>query len=413
MRSILSRVWLILLCRVLMSAGYSLAFPYFAVYLSQERSVSLELIGAAMAASLLVSALAQILGGRAADKLGRRPVMLGGVLARAIFILALAFAVRAGSSFVLLMALHFAGSFAAGFFDSSSDAWVSDWFSESERLQAFSWLRTGGNLGWALGPALGGLLMNGAGYAALFFWTAAVYAVCFVLLWAMLRESHAGPSAVAAAAGAPAGLTQAVGDSKLWILGAGTVLIGVVMSQLITPLSLYAVDFLRLSALQLGLLFSLNGAIVVLFQIPLSRLGRGVKLSVFLCGGCLLYAVGYASLSVMARPDLIALAVAVVTFGEISVSPALNAVAANLASEETRGTYLGALRFFRQIGWAVGPWLGGLGLARWGGAFPCPYWLMVGACAVAATAVFARLRARLSEREEGMAPEFSAAPEAA
>ena len=67
MRSILSRVWLILLCRVLMSAGYSLAFPYFAVYLSQERSVSLELIGAAMAASLLVSALAQILGGRAAQ----------------------------------------------------------------------------------------------------------------------------------------------------------------------------------------------------------------------------------------------------------------------------------------------------------------------------------------------------------
>ncbi|HVA65888.1 MAG TPA: MFS transporter [Elusimicrobiota bacterium] len=411
MRSILSRVWLILLCRVLMSAGYSLAFPYFAVYLSRERSVSLELIGAAMAASLLVSALAQILGGRAADKLGRRPVMLGGVLARAAFILALAFAVRAGSSFVLLMALHFAGSFAAGFFDSSSDAWVSDWFPESERLQAFSWLRTGGNLGWALGPALGGLFMSGAGYAALFFWTAAVYAVCFVLLWTMLQESHA--SGVAAVPDARTGMTQAIGDSKLWILGAGTVLIGVVMSQLITPLSLYAVDFLRLSALQLGLLFSLNGAIVVLFQIPLSRLGRDVKLSVFLCGGCLLYALGYASLSVLARPDLIALAIAVVTFGEISASPALNAVAANLASEETRGTYLGALRFFRQIGWALGPWLGGLGLARWGGAFPCPYWLMVGVCAVAATAVFARLRSRLSEREEGVASRFTAAPEAA
>jgi len=411
MRSILSRVWLILACRVLMSAGYSLAFPYFAVYLSRERGFALEIIGAAMAASLLVSALAQILGGRAADKLGRRPVMLGGVLARAAFILALAFAVRAGSGFVLLMALHFAGSFAAGFFDSSSDAWVSDWFSESERLQAFSWLRTGGNLGWALGPVLGGLLMNGAGYAALFFWTAAVYAVCFLLLWAMLRESHAGQSAVAVRSRPEA--AEAFRDSKLWILGAGTVLIGVVMSQLITPLSLYAVDFLRLSALQLGLLFSLNGAIVVLFQIPLSRLGRGVKLSVFLCGGCLLYALGYASLSVMARPDLIALAVAVVTFGEISVSPALNAVAANLAAEETRGTYLGALRFFRQIGWALGPWLGGLGLARWGGAFPCPYWLMVGACAVAATAVFAWLRSCLSEREEGVAPQFPAAPEAA
>ncbi len=411
MRSILSRSWLILFCRVLMSAGYSLAFPYFAVYLSRQRSFSLEMIGAAMAASLLVSALAQILGGRAADQMGRRPVMLGGVGARALFILGLAFAVRAEAGFAALVALHFAGSFAGGFFDASSDAWVSDWFSEDERLQAFSWIRTGGNLGWALGPVLGGFLMNGAGYAELFFWAAAVYAACLLFLAALLPESH--PVKSAADKSGEESLARAAGDSRLWMLGAGTILIGTVMSQLVTPLSLYAVDFLRMSAGQVGLLFSLNGAIVVLFQIPVSHFGRGVKLSFFLCGGCLLYALGYASLAAIVHPEMVAAAVAVVTCGEILVSPALNAVAANLAAEETRGTYLGALRFFRQIGWAVGPWIGGFGLTRWGGAFPCPYWLIIGACSVAAAGVFARLRAYLSEREEGLTPELKGVPEAA
>ena len=190
-------------------------------------------------------------------------------------------------------------------------------------------------------------------------------------------------------------------DRKLLILGLGTLLIGTVMSQLITPLSIYAVDFMGMSAAKLGFLFSINGAVVVLFQIPLAHWGQGKKLSVFLWGGSIFYALGYGYLSLAAGFGFAAAAVAGVTLGEIAVSPAMNAVAANLAGEETKGAYLGFVRFARQMGWAIGPVIGGWGLAFWGRLRPCPYWMLIGACALAAAVVYRSLGLRLSAREEG------------
>ncbi|MHB2026067.1 MAG: MFS transporter [Elusimicrobiota bacterium] len=395
-RSIFGRLWLILLCRVLISVGYSIAFPYFAVYLSRDRAFDLRLIGLVMGLSLVVSAIAQILGGLAADRLGRRRVMMGGMAARSLCILAMAISIEARAGLSTLMALHWLGSFAAGFFDSAADAWTADWFDEKARLKAFSWIRTGGNLGWALGPVLGGLGM-GKGYAGLFFWTAGIYAGCLVLLRTWLDESPHHPRRDLPAAQMLAHFL----DRKLLILGLGTLLIGTVMSQLITPLSIYAVDFMGMSAAKLGFLFSINGAVVVLFQIPLAHWGQGKKLSVFLWGGSIFYALGYGYLSLAAGFGFAAAAVAGVTLGEIAVSPAMNAVAANLAGEETKGAYLGFVRFARQMGWAIGPVIGGWGLAFWGRLRPCPYWMLIGACALAAAVVYRSLGLRLSAREEG------------
>lgn len=408
MKELARKIWIIIVCRILISAGFSLSFPYFAIYLHGARGIPMGWIGTFYAVSVLASALGSSVGGTLTDLWGRRPVMLGSLIVRALSIAWLALAVRADAGFLALAAVHILGSFIGAFFDPACAAWVTDRFSGYERVQAYSLGRTGGNLGWALGPALGGVWAAGD-YAGLFEWTAAVYLVAAVLVWLWVGESRPREHAAGAA------LFQEVAalyDPKLLRLCLGVLLLGTVMAHLIAPLSLHATSFLRLSDAQVGALFSLNGALVVLLQVAIIHWFRKERLTTMLGGGAALYALGYGAVGWATGFYALAAAMVVITLGENAVSPTMYALAGNLSGPRTRGRYMGALGLARNIGWALGPLAGGWGLQRWGELRPCPYWFLVAALACASGAVFLSLRDLIGAREEGLREETAQAASA-
>jgi len=179
-------------------------------------------------------------------------------------------------------------------------------------------------------------------------------------------------------------------------------LIAAVMAQLTVALAVHSVRYVGLSEAQVGLLFTLNGAVVVLTQTPISRSLGHMRLSAMLALGCLFYAAGYCWAGFAPGFALMAVAIAIVTLGEVTVSPGLQTLAANLAPERHKGRYLGFQGLALQLGAACGPLVGGLGLQvlspRW---TPAP-WLIIAALGVLAAFGFQRFGKELRPDEDGL-----------
>jgi MFS family permease len=132
-----------------------------------------------------------------------------------------------------------------------------------------------------------------------------------------------------------------------------------VVSQLIAPFSVYAVEIVGLSETQLGYLYTLNGLIVVFLQVPVTRLIGHYRLSSQIAIGALLYAIGYGMVGAMASFGYFAMAIVVVTLGEIAMSPASLTLTSRLAPKGRTGRYMGIFGFFVASGWSFGPLYGG------------------------------------------------------
>jgi len=392
-------LWILCLCQGLLTAGLALSFPFFALYLNKTRGVPMGWVGAFLSLSLLASAASHGWGGDLSDRLGRRRVMEAALWGRGLLTAALSAALWAQGPVWALVLLHMGASLVGFAFAPAARSWIADHSGPDERLHAYGWLRVALNLGWALGPALGGRLA-GWSYPGMFAATALVCGVCGLLTRA-LKEAGEAPRQPAAPFH-PADLFTAARDERFLRFSLYALLIGMVMAQMVVTLSVHAVTYAGLSDAQVGLLFSLNGLIVVATQNLVTRLIARGRLTTALTTGCLLYAAGYASVGFFSGLGALAASMTVVSLGEVTVSPSLQALMANLAPEGLKGRYVGFAGFMEQIGVALGPLLGGALQQSLSPRWPAAPWLAVCAVGLLAAAGFAQFARQLTPREEGL-----------
>ena len=270
----------------------------------------------------------------------------------------MAWAMARSSSVALLIVLRVLGGFCASFFDSGVRCWIASACPRRERLLGYGRLRVAVNVGWALGPALGGLMAERS-YALLFAVSAVACLACLGLLrWIVAEMPRLRPESRFSWRE----LASVTADRRFLGFCGHVVLIAAVMMQLTVALAVHSARYAHLTEAQVGLLFTINGVIVVLTQTPVTRGLSRARLTSVLAVGCLLYAAGYGWTGFATNFALMAAAVAVVTLGEITVSPSLQTLAANLAPDRLKGRYLGFLGLALALGSACGPLLGGLGL---------------------------------------------------
>ncbi len=388
-----------LLCagQTLQIAGLSLAMPYMALYLHRERALGMGRVGLFLAATMAATALGQAAGGRLSDALGRRRVMMASLVGRSAFTAALASVIHARAPLAAVAAAQMAGAFAGNLYFPAAQAWVADRYGRHERLEAFGWMSVATNLGWAMGPAFGGLFVA-LSYSAMFLASACVCLLCALYLSVALDADVPSASVAREASAGPL-------DARFAVLCGWAVALGAVTSQMVAPLSVHAVSVLGVPETRVGWLFSINGLMVVAFQAPLARLMRGRPITRMLAAGAVLYGLGYASVGSASGFAGLAAAIVVVTCGEMAVSPGMSTLTANLAGPGELGRYTGLTGFFNNVGCGLGPLLGGLGLQYLSPAHPALPWLLVAVVAAAIAAGFARFGAGLTSAENGFRPE--------
>ncbi|GAB4305178.1 MAG: MFS transporter [Candidatus Bipolaricaulota bacterium] len=366
-------LWVLVASQLITSAGFSIALPFISLYLHRDRGLAMTLVGAIALAHGLVSAVGRVVGGELADRVGRRPTVLGAVGGRVALFLGLTALVATDGPVWAIVAVYLAVRITGALAMSAITALVADSAGPGRRMEAYGLLRVGGNVGWAAGPAIGGYMASWLPYWTLFLTTAVITAGSFVLLARCARE----PGRAEGDRVMRGGFRELIADQRFAGFVALSLLVFVVAGQLVSTLSVFTVDRLGLTEAEFGGLLTLNGFLVVLFQYPLARALARLPRGWLLAAGSFLYGLGYLAFGwLRAYPALLG-AMVVVTLGEMVYAPNTLAVTADLAPPGRRGRYLGAFGLAETLGWSLGAFVGGALLD----AFPTSPLAMWGAVA--------------------------------
>ena len=364
--------------RVLSSVGFSIVIPFLGLYLHGTRGVPMTAVGGLFFIAALAGALGQVIGGELSDTRGRKFVLVLSQLIRAVAFVGLGVSVMLHAPFAVFVAFTSLSAIAGRMFEPPSGAMVADIAHGSNRAEYYGIIRIGGNLGWALGPALGGFLAA-LSYPTLFLIAAGVLLAAAAVMALKVEETsprhRKGAAVAAAAAPAPAipaegpaaasrfyglrDIVDAFRDRVFLRYCLVSLLLYTVMAQLIATLSVYAVEWAGLTKVQLGVLYTLNGLMVVFLQFPAVRLIGRMRLTSALALGAVFYGVGYGMMGLGRGFTLLAAGMFVTTMGEIVATPPSLNLVANFSSESTRGRYMGIFGLFNSFGWSIGPMVGG------------------------------------------------------
>lgn len=338
--------------------GGALIFPFFALYLTSKFGVGMADVGVLFATFSLSSFAGSTIGGALTDRFGRKGIIIFGLIASSISTLAMGVA----DSFQMFFVLAFFVGILTDVAGPAHQAMVADILPEDKRADGYGILRVAFNLSVTIGPAIGGLLAAKS-YLALFISDAAISLLTVVLIALFIPETkpEAHPDAPQ-----PTVFSSFAGYGKVLRDAAFMLFLGAVLLQVFTymnmntTLGVYLRNEHGTSEWHYGMLLSLNAAMVVFMQFPITRRIKNFPPMLMMALGTILYAVGFSMYGFVSAYFMFVTAMVIITIGEMIVSPVAQALIASFAPEDMRGRYMAVSGFSWGIPFAMGPYLAGL-----------------------------------------------------
>jgi len=162
--------------------------------------------------------------------------------------------------------------------------------------------------------------------------------------------------------------------------------------QMNTTLAVFLRDNYGVNEQGFSYILALNAAMVVLFQFPITRRVSRFRPLLVMTAGTLLYAFGFAMYGFASMYFFFLVAMAIITIGEMMVSPVGQAIVTQFAPEDMRGRYMAVFGFSWVIPFAIGPLMAGLVLDNLN---PNWLWYAAGVLGVVAAAAFYLLEQRV------------------
>ena len=330
LRALPPAAWILYLGMFLNKFG-SFVVPFLALYLTRL-GYTLPQAGLAIGAYGVGNFVASLLGGHLADTIGRRRTILLSLFSGAGTMLLLSQA----HSLPVIIALAALVGLAGEFYRPACSALLADLVPPEQRVTAFAAYRMAFNAGWAFGPATAGFLAT-KGYFWLFVGDAATTLLFGVVVLLALPRDTFQPRQENAWSEALGAIAR---DRLFQQAILASLFVAFVFMQMASTFSMFVTQ-LGFSASTFGLLISLNGALVVCCELPLTTLTRRFPARRVLATGYLLIGLGFA-LNAFARTLLELVAcILIFTLGEMIAMPVSNAYVANLAPSHLRGRYQG------------------------------------------------------------------------
>ncbi len=350
------QIYVMLALGLLFSFGRNLAFPYLAMYLTgKSASGGLEmdpsLVGFMLMVGGFASILALLLTGSLCDRFGRRKMMLLFVVPQVVLTAGYAYA----NLFTEFLMLYIMMSVLGAFYDPAHSAMVADLVQPGRREEVYGLSYMISNIGVVISPPIGGVIASASGYPVLFMYTTVFLAVGAVIVFVLIKESYSQsdrPSSVTLAQ-----LGGVFRDRLFVLFCLFAALTSVVYTQLYGLLSVYT-EYVGLPAYAFGVLFSVNGAMVVALQIPIRKAAMKIGSTKTFVIAQLFFAVGFTYFLVSRDFFQFLVGVVVLTLGEITFMPASSGFIANLSPVDMRGRYMALSGLFYGIGGSVGTMIG-------------------------------------------------------
>ena len=346
--------WVLIAGNFIDRLGTNLIMPFLAVYVLKRFNADMTQIGLILTVYSVAGIGGTFLAGAMADRFGRRAVMIIGLVVGAL--------ARVAMGLAASMQGLYAAALVAGFFGVVSwpamTAMLTDILPEPRRADGFGIQRVTVNLGWVLGPLIGGLLAPITGYLLLFILDALTSFVMAGIIFFLLPETRPEQAVGRPAetvGGSLGGYRLLACDGFFMAFMLVIILILSAYQQMYSTLSVYLVHYRNMAESFYGVLLTINAGMVVLVQFPITRWTSKRAPLLVMIAGTLMYLVGLTAYALVGTAALYMAAIAVVTLGEMLVTPTAQALVALLSPKDMRARYAAAFVFTWYIPQALAP----------------------------------------------------------
>lgn len=338
---------------VLINRAGSMVIMYMMLYLTQQIGVSVTTAGRIISIYGIGAIFGTLLGGWLSDVIGPQRVQLS-----SLFLTAVVFIVLAQLTDIYLIAgTMFMLSLVAEAFRPANSTAIAEVSPPEKRARAYALNRLAINLGFSIGPVIGGILAR-INYHYLFYVDALTCALAgFYLLFLYRRHGIAHQHHGKLISHARLPRHDAVYLSVLFLF----FIIGMIFFQLFNVWPLHLKKHYGFFESHIGPLLAINGLLIVLMEMPLvHRLERAQPMQI-IAVGALLICIGFGILPFGHSYLWTAFTVVIWTIGEMLCFPLTAAFIANRASDTNRGKYMGMYNFTFSASMvaapAVGAWI--------------------------------------------------------
>ena len=314
---------------------------------------------AALGAYGIGGVVGTLIGGVLADRLGARISTVFSMAGGAVLTVALLYMPNYALLFIVAVVLGTVSQV----FRPASATLLSELTPESRQVMIFAMYRFAVNVGTTLCPLIGfGLYYAGGHRYTLLFWAEGVVAVIYgaLALYALPRRDRAPKEPAAPGAKVKAdSLADVLRDRRYVLFLAAAFFNTLVYMQYLSTLPL-DIKAQHVALLWYTVAVALNGAIVIAFELPLTKISQHWPLKISIGSAFLLVGFGMASYGLPMGPAVVVFGTLIWTTGEIVGAPALFAYPAMAGPAQLKGRYIGSFQFVFAAGSALGPVIGGV-----------------------------------------------------
>lgn len=329
-------IWLLALAQFINRSGSMVIF-FLAVYLKDELHFDLFEVGILMACYGIGSLVGVYLGGWFTDRIGYYPVMVGSLLGGFVLFMAASMT----TEFVPLATVLFLLSACGDGFRPAGMVAISHFSTKENYTRSVSLYRLAINLGFSIGPALGGLLAA-VDYQWLF-WadgTSCLLASTFVFFYLGKSVKHESDEHEADQLSTDSMVASPWRDKAFLLFLPMVTIYAIAFFQLFSTMSIYYKGEEGFSEGQIGALLALNGLLVAIVELVLIyKIERKGSLYTWIILGSLLLTLSYLLITFLHGFYWFVFIIVLVSFSEMLVMPFTNTFMNNRSTKASRGRY--------------------------------------------------------------------------
>lgn len=328
--------WMLALV-ILINRSGTMVIPFLSVYLTSSLGFTLVETGWVMGAFGLGAIVGSFLGGWLTDRIGSFKIQTFSLIAGGLMF----FALSQIKNFYPLTIFIFCVSVITEMMRPANQLSVASYAKPENVTRAFSLNRMAINLGFSVGPALGGLLAA-ISYDSLFIADGITCIGAGLVFFFYFRNKQANPNTQRSTP------DEDAPDKSVWhdFSFLGFILLvmcfAMMFFQLFTTWPIYHREYFQLAEQEIGLLLGLNGMIVFLVEMILVyKIGDKIPIHWLIVFGTLLNALAFICLSRIDAKYGLYLACIIISFAEIFAMPFMVTHTVNRSGKRNKGAYMG------------------------------------------------------------------------
>lgn len=347
--------------------AFSLVMPFLPLYIEQLGVTDPQALnlwsGAAFSITFLFSAIASPFWGGLADRKGRKIMLLRSALGMAVIMVLMGMATSVWQFLLLRALLGLLGGFVP-----NANALIATQVPLKRSGWALGWLSTGAVSGALIGPLIGGLLADSFGLRPVFFITAAVLFICFIMTLLAIREEFV-PVQKKDMLRARQVFTSLKNPKLVLSLFVTTLIIQVATGSIAPILTLYVRDLagnIENLAFVSGVIASVPGVAALLSAPRLGKLGDRIGPERILIAMLIVSVLLLIPMSLVQDPLQLGILRFLLGAADGALLPAVQTLLIYNVSNGVAGRIFSYNQSFRDIGNVTGPLMGALVSAHWG-----------------------------------------------